>query len=61
MGSNFNQVTLTLFDLMGRKIRKESFSGNEIQFDRDNLPSGTYIYTLETEGRLLNSGKIIAL
>lgn len=60
-GSNFNKVTLTLFDLMGKKIRKESFSGNEIQFNRDNLPSGTYIYTLEAEGRLLNSGKIIAL
>jgi len=47
--------------MMGRKIRKESFSDNQIQFDRDNLPSGTYIYTLEANGRLLNSGKIIAL
>jgi uncharacterized repeat protein (TIGR01451 family) len=61
LGDDFNEVTLTLFDMMGRKIRKESFSDNQIQFDRDNLPSGTYIYTLEANGRLLNSGKIIAL
>lgn len=61
LGGDFNEVTLTLFDMMGRKIRKESFSDNQIQFDRDNLPSGTYIYTLEANGRLLNSGKIIAL
>lgn len=60
-GGNFKQVTLHLFDVMGRAIRKEEFLGNEIQFNRNGLPSGTYIYSIEADGQLLSSGKIIAL
>ncbi len=60
-GGNFKEVTLHLFDVMGRSIREEKFLGNQIQFNRNGLAAGTYIYSIVADGQLLSSGKIIAL
>lgn len=53
------QVTLHVFDLTGRQVRREQFSGNQVQVNRNGLSAGTYVFRLESEGRLLGSGKMI--
>jgi len=60
-GHPFNRATLYLFDTMGKQVRAESFAGNTLQLDRNDLPEGIYFYTLEADGQRLASGKIIAL
>ena len=58
-GVELENVEITIFDLDGRVIRRDRFRGNQFHFYRNLLPQGIYIYKLETEGQLLNSGKIM--
>ncbi len=58
-------VTLKVYDLLGRKIATvvnsfQSAGNYTISFDGGNLPSGTYIYSLETaEGKLVRKMLLI--
>lgn len=59
-GHNFNRVTLSLFDGMGRRIETKEFVGNQFTYYRNQkLTSGMYFYRLESEGQLINSGKLM--
>ena len=57
--NRFNNLTLTVFDMSGRMVRREKASGNLLQLEKDNLLAGMYTYQLEGDGLLLNTGKII--
>lgn len=57
--SNFSDISLSLFDVTGRLLRREHFASPRFQFDRKGLPSGVYLFRLETDGRLIGNGKII--
>lgn len=57
-GYNFNDVILSIFDTAGRLIHSSRHSGNEIMYYRNQLPSGLYFFKLETEGKLISSGKL---
>lgn len=58
-GRSFDAVKLQLFDLQGRLVRSEKSSGSRFQFDRNHLPRGLYMFTLESEGQLIATGKMI--
>lgn len=58
-GVDFETVDFTVFDLNGRVIKRDQFRGNQFHFYRNHLPAGLFIYKLESEGRLINSGKIL--
>ena len=50
-----NYVSITVSDVLGNKIsslvnQKQNAGNYSVQFDGNNLPSGIYFYTLETEG-----------
>ncbi|MFA5419099.1 MAG: T9SS type A sorting domain-containing protein [Bacteroidales bacterium] len=51
------QSLFELFDLNGRLVLKENFTGTEGTVNTTFLPSGTYIYKITTEDGLYESGK----
>lgn len=52
---------LHLYDLEGRLLRRESFQGNSLLFERRNLPAGIYVFeVLSAQGNHLAGGKILA-
>jgi hypothetical protein len=53
-------ATLTLHDITGRLIRKQTFSGSEIEVPRDYLPDGIYMLRIWQEGRPVLSQKLVA-
>jgi uncharacterized repeat protein (TIGR01451 family) len=58
-GHMFNEVSLQLFDSSGRLIRADRYRGNQFVVHRRQLPSGVYMYRLESEGKLINTGKFL--
>jgi hypothetical protein len=60
VGREFNQVRFTLLDAQGRVVLTRVNVGNEMKINRRDLPMGIYFYSLESEGKLINTGKIIA-
>ena len=49
----------SLFDMMGRQVRSEKFEGNQFNFERNNLPTGIYVFKIENEGRRVATGKLV--
>mgnify|MGYP001203944368 CR=1 FL=1 len=58
-GMQFKNLTISVFDINGQLVRRESASGNQILLYRRDLPSGTYPYRLEGDNKLIHTGKII--
>lgn len=62
---NEGLVTVEVLDIMGKKIRtlvsETKRSGNhEVQFDGSTLPSGTYLYRINTNGKTATMKMVIA-
>jgi len=55
---NVREVQFNLFDVAGRNVQQAQFNTNKFQFYPANLPQGLYIYTIRTEGGLVNTGKV---
>lgn len=53
------KVDFELYDVTGRLIRKEKFSGKRFEFKRQTLNAGLYFYKVAADGRRINSGKIL--
>lgn len=53
------EVAFVVYDLTGRLVRRESFSGQTFQFSRNNLTTGMYLYSIESEGQTVSTGKIV--
>ena len=51
------QSLIELFDLKGRLVLKENFTGTEGSINSTFLPSGTYIYKITSNDGLFESGK----
>jgi len=58
-GRRFNRVNFSIFDMTGRLIHTDSFYGNQYVYRNQLLTPGTYVYTMESEGQLINSGKLL--
>lgn len=58
-GPGFDAVALRVLDLNGRLVDQHLFSGHQFTWSRNGLPSGMYLYRLESRGKLINSGKFI--
>lgn len=58
-GMLFEKLTISVFDIHGQLVRRENAAGNKIRLYRGELPSGTYAYRLEGEGKMIQTGKII--
>jgi uncharacterized repeat protein (TIGR01451 family) len=49
----------SVYDTFGRLINRSYFEGSQFDYYRNHLPQGLYIYKLESEGQLIDSGKIM--
>lgn len=58
-GGNYQKLQLKIYDVMGRDVLQYLSTENKIQIQRGNLVQGVYIYRLEGDGELINTGKII--
>ena len=52
-------LEFTLFDTQGRELRRETHRQNSFKFMRKGLAEGLYFYRIETEGKILDTGKIV--
>jgi len=52
-------TTLNLFDARGCKVRQEPITNILTVLRRENLVNGVYFWQVESEGRILDRGKII--
>ena len=48
-----------VFDSTGRLIQRQSFNTDRFTFYKKNLRTGIYFFTIENEGQLISSGKLI--
>ncbi len=53
-------LTLRLFDILGRQVRFENFSGYNFVLPRQNLQSGMYFFKIESGGEVIGTGKVLA-
>jgi uncharacterized repeat protein (TIGR01451 family) len=58
-GFEEKEITFNLFDVTGRLLRTHNYFGNKYDFNRNQLPSGMYIFKLESEGKRIGSGKML--
>jgi len=52
-------LTFKLYDVSGRLLRNESFTGMTHQLHRSGLTSGTYVYKIESKGMPVSVGKLL--
>lgn len=57
-GNLIKKGTLRLFNSLGQAVQQQSFSGNQITLQGNNLPSGFYIYSIVVDNQLIATGKI---
>jgi hypothetical protein len=56
---NFSIKQIEVWDVYGKLIKKESFSGNSGKIDMSNLSQGLYMLIIRQESKILNINKII--
>ena len=49
-----------LYDATGRLLRQQNFNNNDFTFHKKDLRTGMYFFTIENNGQLISSGKLIA-
>jgi uncharacterized repeat protein (TIGR01451 family) len=59
-GVPFQTLKIYVFDMKGQLVCSQQSAGNRLSLPRNGLAAGTYTYRLEADGKLLNTGKIIA-
>lgn len=59
LAKELKKGTLNIFDVTGKKIISKNFSGIEVIFNRNQLPSGMYFYTIDSENTNIAKGKLI--
>lgn len=60
-GQDYETLTLKIVDVAGRVVRNQQvLNQSQIVLERRELNQGLYFYTIEGDGKLLGSGKLIA-
>jgi hypothetical protein len=58
-GHEFEDIVLSVYDVNGRKVATGNYDSPTFQFDRGDLNSGIYFYTISTEGMDIANGKMV--
>ena len=56
---DYKNLIFNLLDINGKIIRSEKFDENSLDFSRNDLLGGFYLYQIQSEGKVLQSGKLI--
>jgi uncharacterized repeat protein (TIGR01451 family) len=51
--------TFELYDVMGKRIIEQPFSGKTFEFQRKNLTTGVYVFKIMNDGKTLGVGKLM--
>ena len=55
-GIDLKKANLSLYNAMGKMVRQQVFSGNQVVLSRNELPAGLYYYTIDQDNEVLASG-----
>ena len=58
-GVDLKEGRFLLYDFLGKLKYSQRISSNPFQVSRADLPSGIYVFKIESEGLLVNSGKVV--
>ncbi|MEM6966787.1 MAG: T9SS type A sorting domain-containing protein [Bacteroidota bacterium] len=58
-GAQFGEMEFRLFDATGKLVRTEYFENNTLEFYRNQLSQGLYVFTINVKGQAVRSGKLI--
>ena len=59
-GAAAEEMQLTAFDLTGRIVANQTYANPQaMQFNRNELKQGVYIYELKQNGQLFGKGKLV--
>jgi photosystem II stability/assembly factor-like uncharacterized protein len=53
-------AVLRLFDALGRQVRRAEFAGEKFVVQRNELETGLYYFLIESDGKQLGAGKLMA-
>lgn len=59
IGKTYHHLELRIYDLTGKLVQQQSSTGNQFIIQRQQLEAGMYLYQLEGDQELLNTGKLI--
>jgi len=59
IGGDYQELRLTVYDIVGQQVWSKVSTNDQIKIRRNNLTQGAYIYRLEGDGELINTGKLI--
>ena len=57
-GNEFRGLKFVLYDIFGKEVRNITFNSQSLKLERENLPSGVYLYKLIGEDGNYVSGKL---
>lgn len=57
--ADFKDERLKLFDVSGKTIREEGFSGKQIILKRESIESGVYFYQIISDNKIIAEGKLV--
>lgn len=60
IGEAFTQVEFELYDLTGRLLYQKTANSSSFVIHKADLTKGVYLYRIIADGKLLNTGKLIA-
>ena len=58
-GVEIQDVEFELYDVTGRLVKRDNFSGNQYQLNRNGIPTGTYLFRFVDKQGILANGKIV--
>ncbi len=58
-GISITDGLFELYNVIGQPLRRQSFSGDAFDFERENLGRGVYFFRIENSGVLIGSGKLV--
>jgi N-acetylneuraminic acid mutarotase len=59
--ASYKKLTWELVNIEGKILKQESITGNEISFQRDELPSGVYFFSIKSESNTIACKKLVIL
>lgn len=58
-GIHLKESVLRFYHANGKLLQESIFQGNQAHISRGNLPKGTYFFSVESEGKLITTGKAV--
>lgn len=58
-GKEMSDGFLKIFDLKGKPVFEKRFAGQQVVLQKDDLAGGFYFYKIETDGKIIGTGKFV--